>query len=94
MNTAASRPVILKILVVVQPMRSRNNMINPARDNTTMLFASSLGEASSLRKFVKSIRGSEMLKITFDSISFELVVRTLNRAAAAPISTTTERMNI
>ena len=94
LNTAASRPVILKIFVVAQPIRSRNNITNPATDNTTKLFASNLGVASSLRKFVKSMRGREMLKITFDSISFESVVRTLNRAAIAPISTTTERMKI
>jgi hypothetical protein len=54
----------------------------------------SLGVASSLRKLVKSIRGRDMLKITFDSISLESGVRTLNFAAITPIKTTIARMKI
>jgi hypothetical protein len=94
LKTAASRKVKLKIFVVIQPNRSRNKITNPATDNTIKLFESNLGVASSLRKFVKSIKGSEMLKITFDNISFEAGVRTLKRAEMAPIMTITERMKI
>jgi hypothetical protein len=35
-----------------------------------------------------------MLKITFDNISFESGVKTLNLAAIAPIRTTTARIKI
>ena len=79
---------------MVQPARSIKNMTTPDTESTVKLLASSLGVASSFKKFVKSIRGSEMLKITFDSISFESVVRTFSFAAMTPISTTIARMKI
>jgi hypothetical protein len=86
--------VNLNIFVVAQPIRRRNKITHPATNNTVKLFESNLGVASSLRKFVKSISGSEMLKITFDNISFASGVRTLKRAAIAPIMTTIARMKI
>jgi hypothetical protein len=63
-------------------------------DNTITLFARSLGVAFNLRKFVNSISGSEILKITFESMPSVSLLRTLNRAAIAPIKTTIARMAI
>jgi hypothetical protein len=71
-----------------------NSITNPDTESTMKLFESNRGVDSSFRKFVKSIRGSEMLKITFESISFDSSVKTLNFPAIAPISITTARMKI
>ena len=59
-----------------------------------MLFVIRRGLASSLRKLVNSIRGREILKIIFDSTSLESLVKILNFAATAPMTTTTARMKI
>jgi len=94
LKTAASLPFILKIRAVSQPARSMKRITVPLIDSTRRLFASSFGVTSSLRKLVKSIRGSEMLNITFDSISFDSGVITLTFAAMAPIITTMARIMI
>ena len=61
---------------------------NPETARTIKLFIISFGVASSFMKLVNNISGREMLKITFESISFELIVRTPALAAMTPIITT------
>ena len=52
-----------------------------------MLFESNLGVTSSLKKLVKSIRGSDTLKINFDKKPFDSFVIIFVLAAIAPTIT-------